>query len=765
MSKSIGIDLGTTNSVVSFIEDNRVETIANAEGQRITPSVVFFNQDNEKIIGELAKRQFVLDPTNVVKSIKRIMGKRYEQVVADGIELPYDVVELPGGMAGVKLGNGEVLRPEEISAEILRKLRETAEDFLDEDIVDAVITVPAHFNDQQRTATKEAARISGLNVTRILNEPTAAALAYGLGKNFRGTIAVFDFGGGTFDISVLNIQSDIFEVISTNGDNHLGGDDVDNTLINFFSDEILAKTGVDPRKENQAIQRIREAAEKAKHDLSTMLGTSVSLPFIIANDKGPQHYERTLTRADFNSLNEPLFLRLLEPCKRALADAHLDPFDVTEVLLVGGSTRIPRVRELVEQFFGKKPNTSVNPDEAISAGAAIQSAIIRGEIREVLLLDVTPLTLGIELAGGVFKPLIDRNATIPCEASKKFATVVDNQSTVLVRVLQGERVVAKENHFLAEFRLTDLPPAPKGLVEVQVFFSIDANGILSVAATDLSTGKKKDVIIDKYGDIGMPKEQIAQKIKEAEQKRTADFAFIEFSKKASKVDLLHKRANRLIDYAVEHMSEKLIKRLKESLFKVDLAINEENIREVDMLMDAVIDVLDEVEANPKIEKILMQLQSQELYNQRNSSSDNPQMMPQQRSSVSREEIKIEFDLQPKWEPTPAQGEEDQQLEFEAIPTMEELDTFAAAELAEEVENALATETMRQKHPASLSNNTSNKPASKPTSAATGKASAKPAPTAEEPPKRKFAFAPPKIKPVEDDDDGGFDLGSLPPPPA
>ncbi len=763
MAKSIGIDLGTTNSVVSFIEDNRVETIANTEGSRITPSIVFYNQNDEKIIGELAKRQFVLDPANVVKSAKRIIGKRHDQVLADDLQLPFTVVELSGGMAGIQLGNGTKLRPEEVAAEVLRKLRENAEDFLDEDIVDAVITVPAHFNDQQRTATKEAARLSGLNVTRILNEPTAAALAYGFGKNYNGIVAVFDFGGGTFDISILNISRDIFEVISTNGDNHLGGDDVDNALFNFFSEEIRSQTSVDPRRESQAVQRIREAAEKAKHDLSTMSTTSVSMPFIIANDKGPQHYERSLTRVEFNALNEGLFLRLLEPCKRALEDARLEPFDVSDILLVGGSTRIPRVREIVEEFFGKKPNTSVNPDEAISAGAAIQSAIITGDLREVLLLDVTPLTLGIELAGGVFKPLIDRNSTIPCEASKKFATVVDNQSTVLVRVLQGERMIAKENHFLAEFRLTELPPAPKGLIEVEVFFRIDANGILAVAATDLSTGMKKDVIIDKYGDIGMPAEQIAAKVLEAEKKRADDVAYLQFSQKIAKTEGIHKRANLIFDYAVEELSEKQLKKIKETLFKMDLAINDQNSREVDAMVDVADEQLTAFEANPKIERVLMQVQSQDSIAKQGAFGSMVRA-----SSTSKTEIKIEFDANPKWEEgagkleeeAAAQKEAEQAIEptdYEAIPSLEELESMAAEDLGDEYETAKDEQVKPVK--SAKTKQPSKEPAKPPQA---GKSPA----GSHEPQKRKFAFAPPKIDSViEEDEEHQVDLSALPPPPS
>ncbi|MDX1972032.1 MAG: molecular chaperone DnaK [Candidatus Sumerlaeia bacterium] len=763
MAKSIGIDLGTTNSVVSFILDSRVETIANAEGSRLTPSVVFYNGDDEKIVGELAKRQYILDSSNVLKSIKRIMGKRYSEVVADGLDLPYKVVELPGGMAGVELGSGKVLRPEEVSADILRKLRENAEDFIDEDIVDAVITVPAHFNDQQRTATKEAARLSGLNVTRILNEPTAAALAYGLGKSFRGKIAVFDFGGGTFDVSILNISEDIFEVISTNGDNHLGGDDIENNLFNLFCGEIQEKAGVDPRTDRTAVQRIREAAEKAKHDLSTLTSTQISLPFIIANEKGPQHYERSFSRKEFNDLNEELFNRLLIPCERALKDANLEPYDVDEVLLVGGSTRIPRVRELVEQYFGKKPNTSVNPDEAISAGAAIQGAVITGDIREVLLLDVTPLTLGIELAGGIFKPLIDRNATVPCQASKKFATVVDNQTTVLVRVLQGERLVAKENHFLAEFRLKDLPPAPKGLIEVEIIFSIDANGILSVSATDLTSGHRKEVVVDKYGDIGMPKEQIEQSVREAAQKREADYQYIQFAQKTTKADLLHKRANRIFDFAVDFLSEKEIKNLKEQLFKVDLAINDQNLREIDMLITAVEELLDSHEQNPRVQKALMLNQSQEFV-----------PMPELPAPAGKpkQQIRISLDSNPKWEEGQAKIEGEQPAENALpedlsafIPSLEELETMAAQEIAELHEAEVRQSNIIKRPEVDVRVPTRNTPipSAAPKSPLSAKPASVPAPVAAEPPKRKFAFAPPKVQTVTEEDAPGLDLNKLPPP--
>jgi molecular chaperone DnaK len=565
MPKAIGIDLGTTNSVVSFIDAGRIETIANREGSRLTPSVVFYKALDEVIVGELAKRQYVTNPGRCVRSIKRIVGKRFSEIGEDLEDLPYEVVELEDGMAGVRLDGDVVVRPEEVSAEILDTMRQVAEDFLGEKVTDAVITVPAHFNDQQRTATKVAAEMAGLNVQRIINEPTAAALAYGVGHDDRsGIVAVFDFGGGTFDISILEITGDIFEVRSTNGDNHLGGDDIDNRIYQEIRDGILQQHHIDPASDPQASQRLREAAEKAKCELSTLNSTVISLPFIVADSQGPKHFEMELTRSHFNEMMDSIYQRLFPPCQRAIEDANLSVDQIEEVLLVGGSTRIPRVQEMVREFFGKEPNRSINPEEAVAAGAAVQSGVITGAIREVLLIDVTPLTLGIELAGGVFKELIPRNSSIPCEESRKFTTVVDNQTSVVVHVLQGERKIAAENHSLAKFRLVGITPAPKELPEIEVRFSIDADGILSVSATDMTTGAVTGVVVENYGEIGSRREEIQRMVESASKHVEEDETFLRSAEKRAHIERLQDEANKLIAAIGEALGPERIKLLKEA---------------------------------------------------------------------------------------------------------------------------------------------------------------------------------------------------------
>ena len=596
MPAAIGIDLGTTNSVVAFLDGSRVEVAPNPEGARTTPSVVMYKDDAEILVGEHAKRQIVMSPTRVVKSIKRVMGKRFEELGEESEHLPFKPCALDDGMAGVELEGGVVIRPEEVSADILDYLRRMAEDFIGEDVTQAVITVPAHFNDQQRTATKAAAEMAGLEVLRIVNEPTAAALAYGMGNaDAGGNLAVFDFGGGTFDISILSISNDIFEVLATNGDNHLGGDDVDTMVFNEICKRIHAQTSVNPRSDLQAVQRIREAAEKAKCELSSLSVTTIALPFIVADASGPKHFEMELTREHFNTLCEPIFQRLLEPCRRCMADAGLDPSQVQDVLLVGGSTRIPRVQELVAGLFGREPNRSVNPDEAIAMGAAIQSGVISGALREVLLLDVTPLTLGIELAGGIFKPLIPRNSTVPCEARSKFTTVVDNQTSVMVHVLQGERLVAGENHSLARFRLTGIPPAPKELPEIEVHFSIDANGILSVHAVDLATGSQTGVVVENYGEISARREHIERMIAAAQENLDADEAFVRFGERRAEVDRLRLRVEELIDLGGDAVSEDDAKRLKAEMFRLDLATEARDTRRMEGHRDAILELLEKHE--------------------------------------------------------------------------------------------------------------------------------------------------------------------------
>lgn len=606
MARTVGIDLGTTNSVVSFIDGTKIEVIPNALGSTLTPSVVHYKSAEEIIVGEFAKRQSIADPRRVVRSIKRIMGKRFDDLTAEEVEdLPYRTAALEDGMAAVVLDDDVKLRPEEVSADILESLRKTAEDFLGEEVDSAVITVPAHFNDQQRTATKAAAEMIGLTVQRIVNEPTAAALAYGFGQERSGTVAVFDFGGGTFDVSILQIQNDVFEVLSTNGDNHLGGDDVDNRLYQEMCDRILQQSGVDPTQDIAAVQRIREAAEKAKCELSTLNSTTISLPFIVSDSSGPKHFTMDLGRPEFNEMMEPLFERLFIPFRKALEDAHLTAQEVGDVLLVGGSTRIPRVQEMVRDFIGREPNRSVNPDEAISAGAAIQSAVITGAIREVLLLDVTPLTLGIELAGGIFKALIQRNSTIPCEASRKFTTVVDNQTTVQVHVLQGERVRASENHSLARFKLTGIPPAPKELAEIEVHFAIDANGILSVSAVDLSTGIQTGVVVENYGEIGTRRGDIQRLIGAAEQAVEEDAKFARFAERRSQSERLQERANKVIAAAADIITEDHLKSLKENMLRLDLAIEAMDEQRMRLIEEKIESLVIDYENNSDVARALI----------------------------------------------------------------------------------------------------------------------------------------------------------------
>jgi len=610
MSKAIGIDLGTTNSVVCLIDGGRIETIPNREGSRLTPSVVFFKSESEIIVGELAKRQYVTNSGRCVRSVKRIIGKRFAEIGEEIEDLPYKVVELDDGMAGIELDGGVLMRPEEVSAEILDTMRQVAEDYLGERVTDAVITVPAHFHDQQRTATKVAAEMAGLNVQRIINEPTAAALAYGIDREDReGVVAVFDFGGGTFDISILEITGDIFEVRSTNGDNHLGGDDVDFRIYQELRDAIMQQHRIDPDSDIQAVQRLREAAEKAKCELSTLNSTVISLPFIVADSQGPKHFEMELTRDRFNEMTESILERLIPPCQRALEDANLTVDQISDVVLVGGSTRIPKVQEMVRQFFGKEPNRSINPEEAVAAGAAVQSGVITGSIREVLLIDVAPLTLGIELAGGIFKELIPRNSSIPCEASRKFTTVVDNQSSVVVHALQGERKIASENHSLAKFRLVGIPPSPKELPEIEVRFSIDADGILSVSATDMSTGAVTGVVVENYGEIGSRRAEIERMVESASQHVDEDERYVRSAEKRAHIEHLQDNANKLIAAVGEELGPERIKMLKETMLRLDLALEAGNEKDANALEAKLREYMAESELDTDLQRALLRSQA------------------------------------------------------------------------------------------------------------------------------------------------------------
>jgi len=517
--KIIGIDLGTTNSVVAVMEGGESKVIPNAEGNRITPSVVAFTDKEETLVGEPARRQAVTNPKRTVYSIKRFMGRRHSEVATEEKMVPYEVVGGPQDF--VKVGvNGREYTPPEISAIILRKLKEAAEAYLGHKVNKAVITVPAYFNDSQRQATKDAGQIAGLEVARIINEPTAASLAYGLDKKKTEKIAVFDFGGGTFDISILEVAEGVFRVISTNGDTHLGGDDLDEVLINHVATEFRKEQGIDLRQDNMALQRLQEACEKAKKELSSAQSTDINLPFITADASGPKHLQMNVTRAKLEQLVDELVERCRGPVLSALKDAKMKPAEIDEVVLVGGSTRIPKVQNLVKELFGKEPHKGVNPDEVVAVGAAIQGGVLAGDVKDVLLLDVTPLTLGIETLGGVMTPLVDRNTTIPTERKQIFSTADDNQTAVTVRVFQGERSMAADNRLLGQFNLEGIPPAPRGMPQIEVKFDIDANGILNVSAKDLGTGKEQTVRIEQSS--GLSDEEIDKMRKDAESHAEED---------------------------------------------------------------------------------------------------------------------------------------------------------------------------------------------------------------------------------------------------